>query len=145
MNEAEFNVAVIEEKFAAAQVMLYVFSVLQVVAALATGLGAMPAGVAAEASTMQRVSATTNAVINILVFAAAYVLLARCLYRCTKFVWRLAMGVFLLNAGAAALAIAAQPSNLLQVLICILAIAGAISVWRGRRIVRSCVCSDSRS
>jgi hypothetical protein len=123
MNEAEFNVAVIEDKFAAAQVMLYVFSVLQVVAAFATALGTMPAGVAAEASTMHRFSATTNAVINILVFA---------------------MGVFLLNAGAAALAIAAQPTNLLQVLICILAIAGAISVWRGRGIVRSYECADLR-
>jgi hypothetical protein len=82
MNQAKLDAAMTEDKFAAAQVMLYVFSVLQVVVALGAAIGAVPTG-AVEVSTMQRVSATTNAVINILAFAAAYVMVAREVIRAT--------------------------------------------------------------
>jgi hypothetical protein len=135
MNQAKVDVIMVEDKFPVAQVALYVFSVLQIVVALATAMGGVPLGIAAEDTAVRRVSTIANAVIIILCFAAGYILLARCLNRCTRLVWRIALSVFLVNIGAAALAIAAQPSNLLQILIFSLAVAGAISVWRGRGVV----------
>ena len=54
---------------------------------------------------MQRVSATANGVINVLSFVAGYLLLAQCLNRCARLVWRIALGVSLVNAGIAVLAI----------------------------------------
>lgn len=124
-----------KDRFAVAQVALYLFAILQCVVALMTIFGAVPVGIAPQASTMQRLSLVTNSVINILVFAIGYILLARCLNRCTKLVWRVALATFLVNAGVAALAIAAQP-NLYPVLTCGLAVAGAISVWNGRDMIR---------
>lgn len=126
----------IEEKFVVAQVVLYLFAALQIVLALMTAFGAAPIAITAQASTMQRLLATTSSVINILCFAGGYVLLAYCMNRCTRLVWRIAMGVFLLNAGVAALAVAIQ-HNLFPVLTCGLAVAGAISVWNGRHVVQS--------
>jgi len=128
----------IEDKFAVAQVVLYVFAVLQIVVALATATGGVPLGVAAEATTVQRISATTNALINVLCFVVGYLLLARCLNRCTRLVWRIALSVFLINAGAAALAMAARHNVPFQALACSLSIAGAISMWRGRKVVPKC-------
>lgn len=108
MNGAELDAAMIEDRFAVAQVVLYVFAVLQIVVGLATATGGVPLGIAAEATTMQRVSAITNALINVVCFVAGYFLLARCLNRCTRLVWRIALTVFLVNAGASALAMAAH-------------------------------------
>lgn len=126
----------VEDKFAVAQVALYLFTILQVVLALMTVSGAVLIGLAPQASTMQRLSVVTNSVINVLCFAAGYVLLARCLNCCTRLVWRIALATFLINAGVAALAIAAQPSPY-PVLTCSLALAGAISVWNGRRVIQT--------
>ena len=136
MNGAELDAAMIEDRFAVAQVVLYVFAVLQIVVGLATATGGVPLGIAAEATTMQRVSAITNALINVVCFVAGYFLLARCLNRCTRLVWRIALTVFLVNAGASALAMAAHHNVPFQVLACSLSIAGAISVWRGRSVIR---------
>lgn len=136
MSPAERDAAMAEDNFAVAQVVLYVFAVLQIVVALATATGGVPLGIAAEATIMQRVSTTTNALINVLCFVAGYFLLARCLNRCTRFVWRIALSVFLINAGAGPLAMAAQHNVPFQVLTCSLSVAGAISVWRGRRVLR---------
>jgi hypothetical protein len=124
----------IKDKFAVAQVALYLFAILQIVAALMTVTGAVPLGIDAQASTTQRVSSVTNAVVNVLCPAVGYVLLAGCLNHCTKLVWRIAFGIFLLNGGVAALAIAAQP-NQHSVLTCSLAVAGALSVWKGRKVI----------
>lgn len=97
--------------------------------------GAISLGSAPQASTMQRVSATANAVITVLFFTAGYVLLARCLNRCTGLVWRIALSVFLINTGTTALALVAQPGPY-PVLTCGLSIAGVISVWNGRKAIR---------
>lgn len=51
MNQAEPDVALIEDKFAVAQVSLYIFSALQIVVALATATGAVPLGIASDATT----------------------------------------------------------------------------------------------
>lgn len=126
---------VVADKFAVAQVALYIFAILQVVVALMTASGAISLGLAPQASTMQRVSATTNAVITVLFFTVGYVLLARVLNRCTSLVWRIALSVFLINAGTTALALVAQPGPY-PVLTCSLSIAGVISVWSGRKAVR---------
>lgn len=78
MKQTGLDITMIEGKFAVAQVVLYVFSVLQVVVALATATGGMPLGTAGEVTTLHRI----------------------------------------------------------QVLIFSLAIAGAISVWKGRGVAR---------
>lgn len=135
MSETTLDRAVNEDRFAVAQVILYLFAFLQVLVALGTGIGGASLEIPPQGSMMQRVSATTNAIINILSFAAAYVLLARCLYRCTTLVSRIAMCVFLINAGVAVLALVAQP-NPYPVLTLCLCISGAISVWRGRSVIR---------
>ncbi|RXV67955.1 hypothetical protein D1006_22300 [Burkholderia stabilis] len=123
-----------KDHFAVAQVALYIFAVLQVVAALMAASGAMPLGVAPQASLVQRISLTIGTVVNILFFVAGYVLLARYLTCCSKVVWRIALAVFLINIGMAALALAAQPGPH-PVLVGSLSIAGAISVWKGREAV----------
>lgn len=125
-----------KDRFAVAQIALYIFAILQVVVALMTAVGAVPLGINPQASTMRRFSLVTNSVTNILLFAVGYILLARCLNRCTRLVWRIALVIFLINAGAAALAIAAQ-RNPYPVLTCSLAVAGAISVWNGRDVIRT--------
>jgi hypothetical protein len=51
MSQAEPDAAAIEHKFAVAQVVLYVFAVLQILVALATATGGVPLGIAAEATT----------------------------------------------------------------------------------------------
>ncbi|KFX63435.1 hypothetical protein [Paraburkholderia fungorum] len=142
MNRTTFDEATIKDNFAVAQVALYLFAILQVVISLMTATGAVPLGIAPQASTMQRISTTANAVVNILCFTVGYVLLARCLNRCTTLVWRIAFSLFLLNTGVAVLAIAAQP-NLYPVLTCGLSVAGAISVWNGRGAVRDYAVSRS--
>jgi hypothetical protein len=142
MNEAALENQIVKDRFAVAQVALYLYAILQVVVALTTAAGAVPIGILPQASTIQRVSATTNAVVNVLCCAVGYVLLARCLNRCTKLVWRMALSVFLINAGVAALAMAAQPGPY-PVLMCSLAIAGAISVWNGRSAVQSYSSAES--
>lgn len=144
MNGIKFDEVTAKDNFAVAQVALYLFAILQVVAALMTLSGAIPLGVAPQASTMQRVSTITNALVNVLCFAVGYVLLARCLNRCSRLVWRIAFGVFLLNIGIAALAITAQP-NPYPVLTCCLSIAGAISMWNGRGVIRNDPGSDYMS
>ncbi|MCP3706220.1 hypothetical protein M3I54_04345 [Paraburkholderia sp. CNPSo 3274] len=101
MNEPELGRVAVEDNFAVAQVALYLFAILQVVLTLMTATGAVPLGIAAQASTMQRLSATSNTAVNLLCFAVGYVLLARCLNRCTPLVWRIALGIFLLNTGVA--------------------------------------------
>jgi hypothetical protein len=138
VNETTSNKSPIKDNFAVAQVALYLFAILQVVLALMTASGAIPLGIAAQASTMQRTSATTNVVVNIMCFAVGYVLLARCLNRCTTLIWRIALGIFLLNTALAVLAIAAQP-NLYPVLTCGLSVSGAVSVWKGHRAIREYV------
>jgi hypothetical protein len=89
MNRTTFDEATIKDNFAVAQVALYLFAILQVVVALMTTTGAVPLGISPQASTMQRVPTTENAMINILCFAVGYVLLPRCLNRCTTLVWRI--------------------------------------------------------
>lgn len=134
MNEAWSNEDVKKDHFAVAQVALYIFAILQMVIVLMTLTGGIPLGPGPQVSTMQRLSAITSTVVNLLCFAVGYVLLARCLTRCTTLVWRIAISVFLVNSCVTALAIAAQP-NPLPVLTCSLSIAGAISVWNGRGVV----------
>jgi len=136
MNHPKLDTALIEDKFAVAQVVLYMFAVLQIVVALATATGGVALGIAADATTMQRISTTTNALINVFAFVAGYLLLARCLNHCTRLVWRIALSVFLVNAGAAAVAIAAEYNVPFQILACSLSIAGAISVCRGRGVIQ---------
>jgi hypothetical protein len=135
MNRTTFDAITTKDNFAVAQVALYLFAILQVVMALMTATGAIPLGIAPQALTIQRIAIITNAVVNTLCFTVGYALLARCLTRCTTLVWRLALGIFLLNTGIALLAIVAQP-NLYPVLTCGLSVAGAISVWNGRGAIR---------
>lgn len=142
MSEAWSNDDVTKDHFAVAQVALYIFAILQIVIVLMTLTGGVPLGLGPQASTIQRVSATTNTIINFLCFAVAYVLLARCLNRCTPLVWRIAFGVFLINGGVAFLTLAAHP-NPLPALTCSLSIAGAISVWNGRAVIKKQANSDS--
>ncbi|WP_152036634.1 hypothetical protein [Burkholderia pyrrocinia] len=133
-----------KDNFAVAQVALYIFAILQVVAVLMAVSGAIPLGLAPQASSAQRISVTANAVVNILFFVIGYVLLARCLTRCSTLVWRIALAVFLANAGIAALSLAAQPGPH-PVLVASLSIAGAISIWKGRAAISnpSTVTSDN--
>jgi|SRR5471032_1287287 hypothetical protein len=144
MNRTAINEVTVKDNFAVAQVALYLFAILQAVVALMTATGAVPLGFAPQASTMLRLSTTTNAVVNILCFAGGYVVLARCLNTPTRLVWRVALCAFLINAGAAALSIAAQP-NLYPVLTCSLALAGGISVWNGRGAVREYAKQDPQN
>lgn len=110
---------------------LYPFGILQVVVALTTATVAIPLGMAPQASTMRRASATTNAVVNFLCSTAGYLLLAWHLNRCATLVRRIALSVFLHNTGISAQAKVAQPKSY-PVLIFNLPIAGAISVWSER-------------
>lgn len=129
------NGMVAEDRFAAAQVALYIFAILQIVATFMTATGAGSIGINDQTPTMQRVSLTANAVVNVLYFLVGYLLLARCLNRCTRLVWRLALATFLANVAIASIAIAANP-NQYPVLTCCLSVAGLISVWNGRKAVR---------
>ena len=135
MSEVWSNESVAKDHCAVAQVAIYIFAVLQVVVALMTESGAVPLGIAPQASTMQQISTTTYAVVNVLCFVVGYVLLARCMNCCTRLVWRIALTIFLINTGIAALAFAAQPGPH-PVLTCSLSIAGVISVWNGRGVAR---------
>jgi hypothetical protein len=144
MKGTAFHEVAIKNNFAVAQVALYLFAVLQLVAALMTATGAVHLGTVPQASTMQRVSTTTNAVVSVLCFTVGYALLAWCLDRCTRLMWSIGLGTFLINAGVTALAIAAQP-NPYPILTCSLAIAGAISVWNGRGVVRRYADTDLRN
>src|SRR6202012_3891171 len=110
MNRTIFDEVPVKDNFAVAQVALYLFAILQVVLALMTVMGAVPLGIASEASIMLRVSTIASAVVNILSFSVGYLLLARCLNCCTTLVWRVALGIFLLNTSVSMLMIAAQPN-----------------------------------
>jgi hypothetical protein len=144
MNRTLLDETIVEDNFAVAQVALYLFAILQCVVALMTATGAVPLGIAAGASHFLRLSVIANSVVNILCFAVGYCLLARSLTRCTRLVWRIGFGIFLLNMALASLGIAANP-NLFSVLTLCLSAAGALSVWRGRRAVRECTIGSVRT
>lgn len=61
----ERSAEIVEEEFSVAQAMLYVFSIVQIVIALAMALAPLPAGITPEVWTMQEISARTHGVINI--------------------------------------------------------------------------------
>jgi hypothetical protein len=132
-----------KDHFAVAQVALYIFAVLQAVAALMTAFGAIPLGLSPQASSVQRAAVTIGAIINILSFLIGYVLLARCLTRCSTLVWRIALAVFMTNLGMSALTLAAQPDPH-PVLTGSLSIAGAISMWNGRKAIHKPCTEASR-
>ncbi|HEY4297365.1 MAG TPA: hypothetical protein VGM85_12905 [Paraburkholderia sp.] len=142
MKKIVFMHQIVEDRFAVAQVALLLFSVLDVGLAVMTVFGAVFTEIGPQESTMQRLSATINSVINILCFAAGYLLLAGSLDRCTRLVWHIAFGIFLLNVGLAALALVVH-RNLFPVLTGSLAIAGAISVWNGRGVIQIHSSDDS--
>ncbi|MCP3720769.1 MULTISPECIES: hypothetical protein [unclassified Paraburkholderia] len=134
MIESQSTVFVGEDKFAVAQVALYILAVLQVVAAVMLAIGGASIPFPQQATSIQRFSGTVNAVVMVLAFAAVYYLLARCLYRCTKLVWRIAVGAFLTNLGMTVLTMVAQPGPSPVVTGC-LCFAGIVSLWRGRNAV----------
>jgi hypothetical protein len=135
MKRTIFDEVNIRDHFAVAQVVLCLFAALHVMLALMTVMGAIPLGITPEASTISRIWATANPVINILCYLVGYLILARCLDRCTTLVWNIAFGVFITNTGLSVLAITAQHSPY-PVVTCGLSIAGAISVWNGREAIR---------
>jgi hypothetical protein len=124
-----------EDRFAVAEVALYIFYVLQVVAALLTAIGGASIGSAPHATEMQRISLTASTVLNILGFAAGYLLVGRLLKRRARLVWRVAGAIFLANIVLTALAALAQPSPS-PILTCCLSVAGLLSLWKGRHAVR---------
>ncbi|HDR9582058.1 TPA: hypothetical protein QDC22_000618 [Burkholderia stabilis] len=134
MNETWSNDDIIKDHFAVAQVALYIFAILQVVVLLMTVTGAVPLSIALDAPPAQRIAVIANAVLNVLFFLIGYVLLARCLTRCSRLVWKIALAVFLANTGMAVLTVAVLPSPQ-PVLVASLSIAGAISVWKGRTAI----------
>ncbi|WP_163012937.1 hypothetical protein [Burkholderia stabilis] len=134
MNETWSNDDIIKDHFAVAQVALYIFAILQVVVLLMTVTGAVPLSIALDAPPVQRIAVIANAVLNVLFFLIGYVLLARCLTRCSRLVWKIALAVFLANTGMAVLTVAVLPSPQ-PVLVASLSIAGAISVWKGRTAI----------
>ncbi|WP_454825066.1 hypothetical protein [Paraburkholderia xenovorans] len=134
MNRTTFDEVTIKGNFALARTALYLFALMRVVASLIMASGAVSLGITPRASTTRRVSMTTNAVVNILFLTVGCALLARCLNRCTGLVWRIVSGIFLVNTGVAALAIAAK-SNRYLILTRGVAIAGTISVWNSRGLL----------
>jgi hypothetical protein len=134
VNDSQSNVFVGEDRFAVAQITLYIFAVFQIVTALMFATGGTPIPFATQATPMQRLSGTVNAIALVLAFAVVYFLLARCLSRCTKLVWRIAFGTFLANLALAIFTMIVQPAPA-QVVTGSLALAGAVSVWRGRNAV----------
>ncbi len=146
MNESSSYNSEPKDHFAVAQVALYIFAVLQAVAALMAAVGAIPLGIVPQASSVQRAAVTISAVVNLLSFLIGYVLLARCLTRCSTLVWRIALAAFVTNLGMSVLTLVAQPGPH-PVLTGSLSIAGAISMWNGRVAIRkpSIATSDSQS
>ncbi|MFL9945281.1 hypothetical protein PQR68_04745 [Paraburkholderia agricolaris] len=136
MTESQSTAFVGEDKFAVAQVALYILAVLQVVAAVMLATGGAPIPFPQQATAMQRLSGTVNAVVMVLAFAVVYYLLARCLHRPTKLVWRIALGTFLTNFGMAVLTMVAQPGPS-PVLTGCLCFAGIVSVLRGCKSVKA--------
>jgi hypothetical protein len=137
MKESEVDVFAGKDRFTVAQVALYVFSVLQIVITLGAVFGAYQVDSGSEVSALQRLSAIVRVTVDLGCFAVGYMLLGKCLVRCTVFVWRIAFGVFLLHICVTALAVAARPGPLL-ILILLLSSAGAFSVWNGRQSVGKC-------
>jgi lysylphosphatidylglycerol synthetase-like protein (DUF2156 family) len=121
-----------DDSFAVAQVALYIFAGQSALSALLILTGAIPLPIDAQASLMQRASVIASAAATSLCLALSYLLLARCLDRCTKLVWRVALGMFLLNALLSAPAFFARPS-IFPILTGGLSIAGAWSFFRGRK------------
>lgn len=121
-----------DDSFAVAQVALYIFAGQSALSALMTLTGAIPLPIDMQASLMKRASVIASAAATSLCFALGYFLLARCLDRCTKLVWRVALGMFLLNALLGALAFFASPS-IFPILTGGLSIAGAWSIFEGRK------------
>ncbi|GJH25506.1 hypothetical protein [Caballeronia novacaledonica] len=126
------STALRDDPFAVAQVALYIFAGQSALSALMTLTGAIPLPIDVQASLMQRVSFIASAAATSLCLALGYLLLARCLDRCTKLVWRVALGMFLLSALLSALAFFASPSTF-PILTGGLSIAGAWSISKGRK------------
>ncbi|ALL69838.1 hypothetical protein K788_00037300 (plasmid) [Paraburkholderia caribensis MBA4] len=125
----------IDDKFAVAEVVFYMLSVLQIISALMMATGSLPINLAQSATTMQRAAVTLAAVVNILCFAVAYVMVARYLKRCTSLVWRIALALLLMNLGLNAVLVVVQPGPG-PVLICCLSVAGIGSLWNRRKAVK---------
>jgi|GEM_PF-1409403 len=121
-----------DDSFAVAQVVLYIFAGQSALSALFSLTGAIPLPIDVQASLMQRVSFIASAAATSLCLGLGYWLLARCLDRCNKLVWRVALGMFLLNAILSALAFFARLS-IIPILTGCLSIAGAWSIFRGRK------------
>lgn len=135
MSEEQPNSVFFQDRFAVAEVALYIFAALQVYSALMVAVGAAPLGLPPQATILQRISVTTHAVFSILGFAVGYALLGRYLKQSTRVVWRLASAVFLTNIALSVLTIVAQPGPF-AVLTCCLSAAGFMSLWTGRKAVR---------
>jgi hypothetical protein len=135
VSESKPSVFVADDKFFAAQVALYIFTVSQIIAAiiLVTNFSSIP--LAPQATTLQRLFATLNGVVTDLAFAFAYFLLGVSLSNYTKLVWRLAIAMLLTNLLMNALAMAIRPGFLPSLSICI-GVAGLVSLWRGRNVLK---------
>jgi len=120
------------DNFAVAQVVLYIFAVFQAAAALMAGINGVPFGINAEATQAQKILVTVASVMNILGFFSAYLIIARCLNKPNKLVWRIAFCIFLVNGVMAAASLIIHVVAVNSISMCSLSIAGLISLWKGR-------------
>jgi hypothetical protein len=135
MNKSKSSIFISDDRFFAAQVAFYVFTVFQIIAAIILAVNFPSIPLTSQATTLQRLFVTLNGVVTDLAFAVAYFLLGVNLSTYTKFVWRMAMAMFLTNLSMNVLTLIVQPGFFPSLSICI-GVAGLVSLWRGRDVLK---------
>ncbi|MFP6562462.1 hypothetical protein WJ542_29795 [Paraburkholderia sp. B3] len=135
MSESKSSTFIPDDRFFAAQVAFYIFATFQIIAAIILVANFSSIPLASQATTLQRLFVTLNGVVTDLAFSVAYFLLGVNLSTYTKFVWRMAMAMFLTNLSMNVLTLIIRPSFFPSLSICI-GIAGLVSLWRGRDVLK---------
>jgi len=130
--DKHFDNFVGDDSFAFAEVACYLLAMLSILDSLLLLAGASPYSLAPGISVEQRPVVLTAALIFEIFTVVVYYALARRLSSCSMLVWRVALGVFLLNLIWSAQVMTVKPGPL-PMLLGILSLGGVISVVRGRK------------
>ncbi|VVE69519.1 hypothetical protein PAN31117_03356 [Pandoraea anapnoica] len=124
-----------DDSFAFAEVACYLLAMLSILDALILLAGASPYSLAPGISVEQGPIVLTAALIFEIFSVVVYYALARRLSSCSMLVWRVTLGIFLLNLIWSAQLMTVKPGPL-PMLLGILSLGGVISVVRGRKSIQ---------
>ncbi|MFK0378198.1 hypothetical protein [Pandoraea sp. NPDC090278] len=133
--DKNFDNFVGDDSFAFAEVACYLLAMLSILDVLILLAGVSPYSLDDRFSSGQRSFILAIALIFQISSAACYYAIARRLSTCTMLLWRVTLGVFLLNLIWSAQLMTVKPGPL-PMLLGILSVGGVISVVRGHKAMR---------